>query len=681
MSALPSFRDWPIAAKLNVVQFLSMGVLLAIAITALVLWLGLVLEEKSLESVRQSNQQAIDMLAVYNSATEQSAERLGEVLAARYPDGFSLDEGAGIAIGGIVTPLLRSGDHVLNLDFAIVDDFTATTQAVATLFARTGDDFVRVATSLKKEDGERAVGTLLGSAHPAHARLLQGEPYTGKANLFGRDYMTRYLPQRDASGRVVAVLLIGLDFTRELAFLKERIGSIRLGRTGYIFAVDAGEDRGTLVIHPAQEGANLLEARDASGVAFIREMVDGKAGTIRYLFTNPGERRPRDKVVPFGHFAPWNWVVGASLYRDDLMEEASAVRNRLIIGAIVLGLSLLLVSVLVVRRWVSRPLADAVVAIQHIASGNLAVHIPPQGKDESGLLLNATRTMAGNMSEAIASIQTAARQVGECADHLSETTREVAAKSGLQSEAATSMAAAIEEMNASIGHVAENSQNAREISASSGQVSSEGTEVIQQTVGSMTRIAGAVRDASATVTQLGEESQAISAIIDVIKGIAGQTNLLALNAAIEAARAGEAGRGFAVVADEVRKLAERTSLSTQEIEGMIGRIQDGTSEAVCNMETGVRQVEEGVTFATQAGGSIADIRLSADQVSRAVNDISEALAQQTTASHEIAENVARIAAMANENNFLVQNSAGYAEELKQLAASLNQRASRFVITG
>jgi len=243
------------------------------------------------------------------------------------------------------------------------------------------------------------------------------------------------------------------------------------------------------------------------------------------------------------------------------------------------------------------------------------------------------------------------------------------------------MAAAIEEMNASIGHVAENSQNAREISASSGQVSSEGTEVIQQTVGSMTRIAGAVRDASATVAQLGEESQAISAIIDVIKGIAGQTNLLALNAAIEAARAGEAGRGFAVVADEVRKLAERTSLSTQEIEGMIGRIQDGTSEAVCNMETGVRQVEEGVTFATQAGGSIADIRLSADQVSRAVNDISEALAQQTTASHEIAENVARIAAMANENNFLVQNSAGYAEELKQLAASLNQRALRFVITG
>ena len=342
---------------------------------------------------------------------------------------------------------------------------------------------------------------------------------------------------------------------------------------------------------------------------------------------------------------------------------------------------LLLVVFFSTRRWVSRPLAEAVTAMQRIAGGNLAVRIPPQGEDETGRLLTATQAMATSMTEAIADIQTAAHQLVGCADRLSDTSQRVANQSGLQSDAAATMAASIEEMNVSIGHVAENAQAAKEISSTSGEISSAGTVVIQQAVGSMTRIAGTVREASGSVSQLGHESQAISAIVNVIKEIADQTNLLALNAAIEAARAGEAGRGFAVVADEVRKLAERTSLSTREIENMISRIQTGTTDAVSSMETGVQQVEEGVTFAAQAGTSLADIRHSADQVAQAVTDISSALAEQSVASADIASNVERIAAMADENNRLAQSSAGDAEELKQLANNLNQRVSRFTING
>ena len=88
----------------------------------------------------------------------------------------------------------------MNLDFSTVDRFTKITGAVATVFAKKGDDFVRITTSLKKEDGKtRAVGTMLGKAHPGYAKLLNGEEYTGKASLFGRDYMTKYVPIKNGN--------------------------------------------------------------------------------------------------------------------------------------------------------------------------------------------------------------------------------------------------------------------------------------------------------------------------------------------------------------------------------------------------------------------------------------------------------------------------------------------------
>ena len=239
------------------------------------------------------------------------------------------------------------------------------------------------------------------------------------------------------------------------------------------------------------------------------------------------------------------------------------------------------------------------------------------------------------------------------------------------------MAAAVEQMTVGVDHISRNAEDAQRYSRESDEVAAQGVQIVQAVVREIEGIAQTVNQSAVAVEALGQQSQQISAIVDTIKEIADQTNLLALNAAIEAARAGESGRGFAVVADEVRKLAERTAKSTQEISGMIDAIQSDTTIAVTSMKQGVERVASGVEQAQLAGETISQVQQQSRQVVDAVSEITVALREQSAASTEIAQNVERIAQMAEENNAAASGNADTAGTLRNLAQTLSAAIARF----
>jgi hypothetical protein len=79
----------------------------------------------------------------------------------------------------------------------------------ATLFVKNGDQYVRVATTVKKEDGTSAVGTALDANSPAIARLNEGKAYHGDATIFSKTYDTGYKPIKDSSGAVIGAYFVG----------------------------------------------------------------------------------------------------------------------------------------------------------------------------------------------------------------------------------------------------------------------------------------------------------------------------------------------------------------------------------------------------------------------------------------------------------------------------------------
>ncbi len=330
-------------------------------------------------------------------------------------------------------------------------------------------------------------------------------------------------------------------------------------------------------------------------------------------------------------------------------------------------------------RAVLQPLRKLVSSARVIAQGNLQEPIGVDSNDEAGQLQRALGEMQENLRQMITIIRQESEELHDTSQSIGQTSQSIVHGASQQADSATSMAASMEEMITNISQISDHADNARVISAKSEELASSGGQVILNVVEGMSRIADVVNQSSTSITALGQSSDEIHSIIQVIKGIAEQTNLLALNAAIEAARAGEAGRGFAVVADEVRGLAARTTQSTQEITAMIERIRASTGQAINSMEAGVSRVNEGVSFARQAGVSINEILDGTRHAASVVDEISQTIREQSRASDEIAQRVELIAQRSQQNTQAMHEMAATARRLNEVAATMRSSVERFKI--
>ncbi|EPY1010735.1 methyl-accepting chemotaxis protein [Vibrio vulnificus] len=319
--------------------------------------------------------------------------------------------------------------------------------------------------------------------------------------------------------------------------------------------------------------------------------------------------------------------------------------------------------------------------LQDIAQGegDLTIRVPTSGNDELDVLAGHYNTFAGKLQHTIRQMSEAAAQMLQAAEILALKARDTQSEVREQQSQAQVAASAMTEMSASAQEVSASAQQAADLSQSTADSATQGSKVVMEATQSMQKLNEQIASAGDTVEQLRADSEQIGTVLDVIRSIAEQTNLLALNAAIEAARAGEQGRGFAVVADEVRSLASRTQESTEEIQSIIGSLQQRAELANKAMHQSRQSAEQTAEQVHSAESALTSITGYITQINDSIGQISTAANQQAIASDEVSVNVNNMSDISEKTLVQSSETTESAQAMKRLGEQVNQLLKQFKV--
>ncbi len=465
---------------------------------------------------------------------------------------------------------------------------------------------------------------------------------------------------------------------------KKTINALRYDKTNYYWINDYSA---TMVMHPIKPeliGKDLSEFKDPSGLKLFQEIVNvakrQNEGFLSFYWAKQTGEEPIAKVGYVKGFKEWGWIVGSGIYLDDVDAEFASMA---ILTSSIGGIAFIVFVIFTVfiQRSILRPLNETVEMINDISEGegDLTKRLEVKGNDELTSLTSGFNMFSEKIARLVTDVDSSATHVKDNAKSLDNLNQRAKSLAEQQNEQTGQLEHSMQEMQATINEIAKNAEYAALETNQGKELVDEGQNIVINTVKEIEALSVNVQEASEVIKTLADETENIGTVLDVIRSIADQTNLLALNAAIEAARAGEHGRGFAVVADEVRTLASRTGQSTEEIQKMIYKLQQGSSSAVSVIESSATKAIETTTHVNQANDSLDKI----SEVIQRINDmnmqIATAAEEQSLSANEINESVQRISNLSHESLEGTDSAAQRSSELNDMGENLLQKLSSFKV--
>jgi len=640
------------------------ALVLAICMACFVFYTSNVLEREIKEgvktTVRQNVALAMDTVELFDEDNEDNAklsmhilkEALGNIRTTGQTQKTENDE---------ALEIVSDKMGLLNNDHEISDKIKKLTNGgIPTIFARSGNEFAAVSTSLLLDNGSRALGMLNKTIYP---KMMNKETYVGPLNIFGRNYMCVYEPVIE-KGEVVAVLFIGYDFTEGLEDLEKTMAQMKLGEHGYFSIYNTKTNK--FEIHPTQAGKEISSDVKAA----MDKIVKTKEG-VELANTGGVER-----IVAFEPFDKLNWIVLGSAVTDDFLTPLKVVSKNFIIASIIVTLLLIVVCIFLLKKMVANPI-DKLGANLNAITSDFTIKIPIYGKDEIAKISNDINNFIERIRALISDTKHLSSENSSVANELSSTSLQT----GKRVEESTQI---VEETNQRCKSMQESMKESLSIAQAGKDDLQKASTHIKTATDAIRSLSSQIVDSAnvesqmaGKIEQLSRDAEQVKSVLVVINDIADQTNLLALNAAIEAARAGEHGRGFAVVADEVRQLAERTQKSLTEINATINVIVQAINDSSEQMGINSKQIQELTHVASDVEKTINDMSATMNNAIAMSDKTMQDYIATGKNVNEIMDGISEINQISSENARSVEEIASAAEHLNKMTDALNTKLSVF----
>lgn len=286
-------------------------------------------------------------------------------------------------VPGVSAPNIAFGDEKQALNYRIVDKLVNLVGGTATIFSKSGDSFVRITTNIKKQDGFRAIGTVLDPKGPAYAALIKSQGFVGTVDILGNPFFTSYQPIMDGQNNLIGIYYVGYEAS--LGGVQTAIQNAKILNTGFLVLVDS-----TGKVRFTTNGITMEQA----------------AATIKSV--------PAGWQVDSRNVEGWNYKVYAAYPKSEVRDAAVATAKIIIGGGVLLAVLLSVLVGLLIESMVIAPLggdpALASAAMAEISSGNLDVNI---GKARRGSLLGNLSLMQEKLHNIVNAIHKAVERSGE----------------------------------------------------------------------------------------------------------------------------------------------------------------------------------------------------------------------------------------------------------------------------
>ena len=447
---------------------------------------------------------------------------------------------------------------------------------------------------------------------------------------------------------------------------------------------------------PEFNGQNRLDATDANGYKYVKELIEKAKQNSNGDFVNfvskskdgsTTRKIARGQKLNLFHedVLLMSVVDLEGMYKEidkisaTMQNDANANTTNFIVIAVVVLIISLIVAMLYSKFSITKPLNELILRATNLSSGDgdLTRKLEVVGKDEIAKASEAINNFIEKVRVLIAEAKDISNENSSIANELSSTS--VQTGRGVENSSKI-----VQSAGKDCAEIQSYMKDSIEVAKGGKDDLQKALTYVDETLNTISNLSSEIAQTSdienqmaGKIEQLSRDAEQVKSVLVVINDIADQTNLLALNAAIEAARAGEHGRGFAVVADEVRKLAERTQKSLTEINATINVIVQAINESSEQMSINSKQISELTGVANNAQNTIRDM----SGIMRSAIGLSDKTIEDYIKTgkdiDDIVKSMEGISQISSQSARSVEEIASAAEHLNKMTDTLNAKLGEF----